>query len=583
MNTQGGSNDQGNALRRGIVHDHGAEPRRGIGATLVLMAAAWLASCDDRSAGTNDETHTEVAARILMPDGTTPAAGAAVTLVPVDGTVAAARGQVDADGHPEFASLADGIYAMTAATGPLASWTDSVKVVAGRLELEADDTLAEAGSISGIVLPQPQHDARTIVVNVLGTDAWANVGQDGRFTIPLLGAGVLRLKFATTLPDYTALYQTVKLDAGKGWVFPDTLRLPYTGIPVVEGLQAANDSATGDILLSWKAATHAHLVDYVIYRDSAGAVEYSSKPYASSVSTSWRDTAASSTLRKLGWRYRVAVRVSGNVLPGDWFEVVEAVSVPPELAHLEAIAWASLGAPGGSFGGFLGGRYASASLEVGTDSVRLPVWSSLDGSGWTVGGRSFSLRRMGQTIVRVAGFGSGRIWCFGHSGIGDGVEASSSADGATWTTTTIPDSLWPGETGLFVTGSASQVALVAPGSRSVVLSGDTSGGWHLTTVTGRVLGVDDSGIWTDAGLSRPTRVDLATGREVRVDLGTWSGDALGAIVTWQGGTYLRAGNRLWAREGSIWTPRAAPTLNLVASSGDRLLVRDTLGTFWRGQ
>lgn len=577
----GGSSDHGNATRAHARNWRDDLPR--IAALLLtLLAAAWLAACD-RVSGTNDETHTEVTARILMPDGTTPAVGAKLVLVPVDGTVVSDSGKVDASGYPVFDKPADGVYAMTASLGVLASWTDSVKVVAGKLDLKADDTLERAGSIAGVVLPQRQHDPRTIVVNVLGTDAWANVGSDGKFLLPLLGAGTLRLKFVTTLPDYTTLYQTVKLFVAQDFAFPDTLDMPYTGIPVVVGLEARNDSATGDILLSWDAASHPRLVDYAIYRDSAGAVDYSTKPFASTTATSWRDTAAKSDQRKLSWRYRVAVRVSGSVPPGEWYEVVAATSVPPGLEAVNSIAWTSLGAPGGSQVGFLGGAFATSRLETGTDSVRLPVWTSIDGAQWSVAGTSFVLRRMGQTIVRASGFGSGRLWCFGRSGIGDGIEVSSSIDGKVWSVSTIPDSLWPGDANLFVTGSAGKVALVAPGARSAVLSGDSSGNWKRVTVTGRVLGIDDSGIWTDGGLTRPMRVDALTGRTTQIDLGTWNGsDSLKAIVPWKGGILLHAGTRLWAREGNNWNPRASSAVNAISSTGDKLLVRDVPGTLWRG-
>lgn len=584
----GGSNDQGNAMvvRRSRLRE---QFWLIVLALDLMLAASFLVSCgmfagtndETYTAGTNDETHTTTA-RIFMPDGTTPAAGARVILVPIEGTEIADSGKVDEKGYPVLDSTADGVYAMTATLRGYASWTDSVKVVAGRLKLKSDDTLELAGSIAGIVLPQPQHDAQTIVVNVLGTDAWANVGANGSFVLPLLGPGTLRLKFATTLPEYTPLYQTVRLGPGAEYAFPDTLRLPYTGIPVVFGLKAKNDSATGDILLSWNAATHAHLVDYVIYRDSAGSVEYSTKPYAATTSTTWRDTSASSSLRTLSWRYRIAVRVSGTTTPGAWNEVVTTTSVPPELANLDAIRWTDLGAPGGTAVGFLGAAFATSKLEASTDSVRLPVWSKTEGASWSVGGTSYAPRRLGQTIVRSAGFGVGRLWCFGRSGIGDGIEVSSSTDGKVWTAKTIPDSLWPGDANLFVTGSAGRVALVAPGTRSIVLWGDSSGAWTRVAVTGRVLGIDDSGIWTDAGLTRPTRVDGVTGRTTLVDLGTWTGDALKAIVVWKGSLLLHAGERLWAREGSSWNPRASEPVNVLSSDGDRLIVRDSLGNLWRG-
>lgn len=561
--------------------------RTSLGLPLWCAAGLLVASCDGDPAGpvagTNDETHTEIAARVFLPDGRTPAVGASVSLVPRDGVRASATGLVDSTGHPVVSRVPDGVYAVTSSSGPLTSWTDSVAVVAGRLQTSKDDTLQLAGSISGVVLPQPQHDARTITVNVLGTDIWANVGLDGRFTIPELGAGPMRLRFTTTLPDYSPLFATSRLGVSQNLSLLDTLRMPYTGIPVVLGLRAANDSATGDILLSWNAADHPHVADYVVYRDSAGSIGYSSEPIASTAATSWRDTTAKSASRARTWRYRVAVRVSGSSDPGAWYEIAAATSIPPSLAHLNDIAWKSWGAPGGTFPGFLGGFLATASLEVGTDSVRLPLWSSIDGAAWSVSGTSFAPRRMGQTIVRAAGFGAGRIWSFGRSAIGDGVEVSTSRDGKAWTRTTIPDSLWPGDASLSVVGGSRQVALVSAGARSTVLLGDTSGTWTRITVSGRVLGLDDSGIWTDGGAKRLARYDAATGRNVLRDLGTWTGgDPLVAIVPWDGSFLVQAGSRLWHRDGELWSPRSASPVNAMAVEGDTIVVRDTLGAVWLG-
>jgi len=556
---------------------------------LWCAAGLFVASCDNDPAGpgpvagTNDETHTEIAARVFLPDGRTPAVGASVSLVPRDGVRAAATGLVDSAGHPVVSRVPDGVYAMTSSSGPLTRWTDSVAVVAGRLRKDRDDTLQLAGSISGVVLPQPQHDARTITVNVLGTDIWANVGLDGRFTIPELGSGLMRLRFTTTLPDYSPLFPVVRLGVSQNLSLPDTLRMPYTGVPVVLGLRAANDSATGDILVSWKPAEHPHVADYVVYRDSLGSIGYSTEPVASTTATTWRDTTAKSPSRARTWRYRVAVRVSGSSQPGSWYEIAEATSIPPSLAHLNDIAWKAWGAPGGTFPGFLGGRLATASLEVGTDSVRVPAWSSSDGATWSVSGAAFAPRRMGQVVVRAAGFGAGRIWSFGRSAIGDGVEVSSSRDGKVWTKTTIPDSLWPGDAALSVTGGAGRVALVSAGARSTVLLGDTGGTWTRCTVPGRVLGLDDSGIWTDGGAKRPARYDAATGRSVLRDLGVWTGvDSLVAIVPWEGSFLLQAGTRLWHREGDLWSPRSASPVNAMAVEGDTIVVRDTLGAVWRG-
>lgn len=555
-----------------------------------LAIAGLLAACDettappDRTSGTNDETHTTITARVFLPDGTTPAVGAVVNLVPRDSVRAAATGLVDAQGLPVVPLVRDGLYAMTASSGPLAVWTDSVEVLGGRLLRDRDDTLRKAGSIAGVVLLQPQHDPRTITVNVLGTDIWANVGLDGRFTLPELGAGLLRLRFQTTVTEYTPLFGTVRLKVSQDTLLPDTLRLPYTGIPVVLGLKAVNDTATGDLLVSWRRADHPRLVDYVVYRDSASAIGYSTAPYAATADTVFRDTAAKSSARPQTWKYRVSARVAGESVPGAWHLIATATSVPPSLARLREIRWTSLGAPGGTLQGFLEGRLAAAGLEVGTDSVRIPSWTSLDGAVWESRVKAFPARRMGQAIVRVAGFAAGRLWTFARSDIGDGIEVSSTSNGRDWITASLPDSLWPGSTNLAVTGGGGKVALVAPGARSALLVGDSTGSWSRTSVAGRVLGLDDSGIWSDAGTGRVVRFDLSTGRTVLSDLGVWSEpDSIRALVPWKRAPLVLAGTRLWAREGATWTLRDAKSLNAIVGENDQILGRESSGTLWVGR
>lgn len=97
---------------------------------------------------------------------------------------------------------------------------------------------------------QPEDDPSTVIVQVLGTENYANVSDSGTFTLTGLPTGKVRLRLATTLQNYTATFDTSHAATGVDTRIADTIRMVYTGIPVVTGLVAANDSATGELLLS---------------------------------------------------------------------------------------------------------------------------------------------------------------------------------------------------------------------------------------------------------------------------------------------------------------------------------------------
>ena len=108
----------------------------------------------------------------------------------------------------------------------------------------------------------------------------------------------------------------------------DTIHMVYTGIPVVTGLSVANDSATGDLLLGWSAATYSRILDYLVYRDTAGSISYSTTPFAAASGTSWRDTAAGAFAQRRSWRYRVALRNTSGTA-GGWLGSTRSCETGP--------------------------------------------------------------------------------------------------------------------------------------------------------------------------------------------------------------------------------------------------------------
>jgi len=552
-------------------------------AWMGLLLLPLLIACQDSpdsSAGTNDETHTQVQAMLVLPDGQTPAAGATVTVTAREAVTATTIGHVDSVGLPVVVGLADGTYSVVVSKGSLTYWADSLKASGGQLQWYGRDTLQAAATLSGTVAVEPQDDPSTVTVNVLGTEIWTNVAHDGSFTLSGIGTGLLRLRFQTTLSGYTTTYATTRLWTAGSADTMDTVHMIYTGIPVAVGLSVRNDSATGNLRLSWAKSGYGQLMDYVIYRDTAGSLSYSNSVFASTTDTAWRDTTASRRYSTASWRYRVAVRTRMGSL-GSWFGSATGTSVPPWLCHLDSLTWTEVlrGATGNL--GLLGMRLSLATRHEGGDSTRLGVRTSSNELQWD--SLTLSLRSLasGQTIAWATGIGAGHLWAFGHSLLGDGLYFSRSDSGSRWDSTgALPDSLWLSKAdSLRLEGSASLVALVANGSPAFFLWSRDGISWTRQGLSGTFLGLDDSGFFTDGGGLHVLR---SAWDGAISDLGLWSDSAsVGRAVRWQGRTLVLAAGRLWQRESGLWSLRQSGALRNIEVVSGKLYAQDSAGRLWR--
>jgi len=544
---------------------------------LAVAGMAMLVACSaDSTTGTNDETHTESLARIVMPDGTTPASGAVVTVTPRESIRSIAVGQVDAKGTPVVATaLPDGAYTVLVKQGALALQVDSLAAQDGQLLWKGQDTLEPSGNVRGTVTMEPQDDPATVTVNLLGTEIYANVGHDGSFELAGTGTGRLRLRFLTTVPNYTTTYVTANMGIKATELRLDTVRMVYTGIPVVTGLAVRNDSLTGDLLLSWDALKYGQLASYVIFRDTAGALTFSAQPFAAVTGDSWRDTSAKGEFERRAWRYRVAVRTQTGTL-GSWYGSVEGTAIPPALANLDAMTWTDIAR--GSVGeiGMLAGRIADEQRYVSEDSLRLGVRSTKDGMVMDSAVLSLPTSRFERLIFWITGFGGGKYWAFGHCLLGDGVYFARSDSGKVWDTTgTLPDSLWPETTDdLRMWGSATRLVLAARAGEAPFLLGQDGTGLVRQNLSGHFLGLSDSG-WLGDGGGLHLLLHPWSGA-VR-DLGAWTPSTPMAAASLGTGTAVLSGGRLWVRRGGAWEMRAGKDLTRMTWVGDVLHVQDRAG------
>lgn len=567
----------------------------------IVAASGFLAACSNGGSspvannGTNDETYS---LRAYLPDGK-PAEGAQVRVVGVKDTTAVAVGTVDANGDVATPTLRDGIYAFNITQDSLVSHIEAVEVKNGKLLLDnRKDTLRLMGSVSGVVAVEPQDDPSTVVVHVLGTEIWANVRRDGTFRLDRIGAGEYLLALETNLPHYTRTFANATATNGRNTTLPDTIWITYNWLPSIRGVAVRNDSATGDQILSWQPARNVvGFMDYAIFRDSLGTILPSKVPVAVTNDTTWRDPDASEPTRIRKWRYIVVAR-DHNATPGPWKDAVVGTSIPAWLRGIDDISWnwvANTSKPTGL--GTVGGKLAVSQYTSGASRGTLSVKSSTDGILWDSIGISIPATIMGQAIQWTSGIGAGQGWAFGHSDLGDGIYVYR-MDANGWHREQLDDTLWLGGQPV-CTGSDSVVALVSSRSNSSnsswILWRRGGGEWKTTSISGQFLGASDRGILTDGGGRHVLLVSWDNPSHVLEDFGSPPEPSAGLMepfvvsgyrdspsATLLGDTLAYRGRSgLWLRLTSGWVFRSSPTIELLASSTN-LLVVDPYGRIHLG-
>jgi Putative Ig domain/Kelch motif len=258
------------------------------GLAVLLLMGCILNDRTESNRGSVVDNEVRVG-RIFHADGE-PAVNARVRIYPVDhvpdtaGLKKVARGEglvfsvvTDNEGKFKIDALPRGEYNILGDRDGMLSFQDSL-FLNDSTQYIPPDTLDAPGSLTGTVVLQPNHDPITVTVHILGTNHHANVTSDGRFEFGQLAAGSYRLLLRTTLPEYTSLYVSTKVRSGIQETIADALTLPYTGIPVVTGLQAEYDTTLSRVRLTWNGVKYRNFSEFAIFRDSVGAKILSTEP-----------------------------------------------------------------------------------------------------------------------------------------------------------------------------------------------------------------------------------------------------------------------------------------------------------------
>jgi hypothetical protein len=327
-----------------------------------VFAALLLLSCqkDPPTAGGSVEENEILAGTIVLADGT-PVAGARVRLYAVNfepaptgapkaGLAKTARTdsvavsvQTDENGRYRIDSIARGEYNILggSADGKVC-YRDSVFLGAGS-PVKVTDTLRASGTLAGVVGLQPNHDPRSVTVEILWTYVFADVGSDGKFLLTGLADGRYTARIWTTEANYKPLLTTLRIRTGMADVLPDTLRLLYLGIPVVTGLKVEYDTLAGAAKVSWNKADYGDFNAYVVFRNTKNYQVPETVPLGATQDTFWIDTLYKGAARDSGLesnalpaaeQYEYSVRIRNRALDeGKFFGSASLAAVPPSWAE----------------------------------------------------------------------------------------------------------------------------------------------------------------------------------------------------------------------------------------------------------
>jgi Kelch motif len=306
---------------------------------LFLLLCSLLLACSE-SGGTNDETTIRTSAIVYEPDGKTPADSVTVKIfdaASVDGKYASMQ-ITSSDGRFYLDGLSAGRYVIWFQKDSMVTCQNPVVIALNDTALH-NDTLAYPSTVTGIIGVQPQDDPRSVTIQVVGLDKYFNnTGSDGRFTMKNMAAGTYTLLLRSTEPHYTPTTVEVTITPSATVALKDTLRLTYTGIPVISGLQVAYDTVGGRVRISWNRTDYRGFENYCIFRDIYDSANYSTSPISATIDTVYNDTIFNKRLSSgafsridscsYHFRYRVAVRNNVSVI-GPIYKYADIWAVSP--------------------------------------------------------------------------------------------------------------------------------------------------------------------------------------------------------------------------------------------------------------
>jgi hypothetical protein len=336
-----------------------------------------LFSCTNKSVtGTTDET-VVTSAHVYNPDRS-PAVNATVKVFAVSDTSRIPVYETATDNTGKYhLAIGNGVYNVLVGKDSLGAFQDSV-IVQTTYSTLSNDTLGRPGVLCGVIVMQPMHNPATATVQILGTDKYSNVLENGSFVIEGIPAGEYSLRSVTTLPEYTPTFTNITMAPTVKDTLHDTIDLIYTGIPVVLNLKASYDTLAGIVTLRWDTLSYFNLRDFLIYRDQGQILTPSTTPVGTSPTCTFADTIGNSFSGSSAlFTYRVAVR-SKDFSIGQTYEEVQVTGVSPFSIYLRDTLPVYPGVPR-TLSAFVFGSAGSAVVKYAWDIGGKGVFSQSQG------------------------------------------------------------------------------------------------------------------------------------------------------------------------------------------------------------
>lgn len=228
---------------------------------------------------------------IFEADGTTPAAGAHVTLfgagsvdLPPVASIAA-----DSTGRLTITDLPPGEYALWAEKMSFVLYQKKV-VIAPTFSTLRDDTLEFPSQFTLRAGLQPFHDARTVTVRLAGSDrSFTSPNSQGWITITGLAQGTYTLFLESSLPGYIPAERSVTVRPSSIDSLPDPVILAYTGLAAVSSVNVRQDTVSGLITVLWSPPACRGVQDFVLFKGLCTDTAAPSQPFASTSDTVFHD------------------------------------------------------------------------------------------------------------------------------------------------------------------------------------------------------------------------------------------------------------------------------------------------------
>jgi len=187
------------------------------------------------------------------------------------------------------------------------------------------DTLKHAGALKGIVYLSEGGDPRKVFVLAFGIDRFASVDTNGMFKFSNLAKGRYNLRLISSLNDYGVLDTSGVQVMSANTTDMDTIRLPFTGIPVPKNVVITYDTLKQIVTLTWAKADSSHVKGYNVYRRNVDSSAILARINVSTITdTLYRD---STGIQNITYEYRV-VAVSPSDMEGTKSAAVTIKTVP---------------------------------------------------------------------------------------------------------------------------------------------------------------------------------------------------------------------------------------------------------------